>query len=103
MCPLFRGSTVYRLVYRKVSFIIQSVLYQRFHCILYYELLINSPKGKDIWLESRRIGKKEVTTIEGEGPHVLRGERDEVLAGDVTRATHLRSELDDDSVEDVDC
>ena len=35
----FRGKNVYRLVYWKVSFI-QSVLYQRFHCIGIHTLIL---------------------------------------------------------------
>ena len=61
------------------------------------------PEGKDIRFECGRVGQEKVPPTVVESSDILRGERDEIVAGDPARDVNLRSELDADSVVDVDC
>ena len=64
--------------------------------------LKNSPKGKDIGFEGRRVGEVEISVVERESTHILRWKGHEFFTGEVARETDLRSELDAHSVQNVD-
>lgn len=61
------------------------------------------PEGKDVGFEGGRVGQEKIPPTVVESADILRGERDEIVAGDPARDVNLRSELDADSVVDVDC